>query len=1283
MDALINILDSHPTLIAFALNPKYEYTYFNKIHAQTMHAIWGVQIALGRNMLDYISIEEDRQKAKENFDRALQGEHFVQIEVYGDSALQRKYYEDTYAPIYNENGKIDGVSVLVKDISRQKHEEALMRKSQNLLASINQNIQDGIYRSTPEQGLIYVNKAMIRLFGYPNGKTLLDAKSEELYADPQQRETLSKILLKKGAVKNFEVLFRRFDGSVFWGLISAIASRDADNQLVFDGAIQDITQTKQAKAQLEEFQKLFKISSDLMAISNFKGYFEVLNPKWEEILGYTDEELKAQPFLHFVHPDDLDRTQQEAEELTKGKGETLKFENRYRKKNGTYVWLEWNTVIDYNSQKFYSIARDITQFKRQKNLQQRFADSLLKLSVASSLQEHTFEEFIGLLTKEGAHILEVHRLSFWRFQHNKETIDCIHLYDLGKDRVFSEGSLPVKDYPLYTTALLNKRTVAITNVHTDPITSEFPLSYFRENQIYSMLDAQVQSDDVQLGIICAEHCFEYREWKYEEENYLASLTELIANAYAIYRRKLMAVALRQSERRFRNLFMNLQIGVQLLNNRGDVMECNDKAFDLLGLSEAQLVGRSVYSTEWHILQDDGTFFPNEAYPVPRAIREKKIISEIVMGVYRPSKKDYIWLSVDAFPLFNEEGEVHQVICTFFDITARRAAIASLKESENRFRTIFQKGRLAQLLIDPSNGHIIDANEAAEKFYGYTHDELKQRTIFDINQLTEPEIRKKMQQAIENGQEFFHFQHKLASGEIREVEVYSTTLPFKDKSYIFSIIIDVTERENYEKELRETTEMLSNIADNIPGLILRYIVRPDGTDYVEYISRGVEEVWEVSQETALKDISAVWSKVPEKDLEALTLSIHESAKNLTPWNHTFKGVMPDGRVKWVNGRGIPKKLPNGNVMWDTLTLDITRLINTETEMQRLAHVAERTSDILLTCDAEGNITWVNSANYKILGVNSQEVIGLQLAEGLISEHTDMAQLAKMRLSLKEHIPYQGILFLQKRDHTPCWIQYETTPIYTEEGEFLYTIVVKKDVTDLLDKQKELEALLHTTLDQNNRLKEFSYITSHNIRSSVANLLGLTEILINDPEEIAYLELLRTTTEKLDTTIRNLSELLYFENQFNPEDRTSCSVYEAIQRVLELNRQLIEERQATVNLSVEEHLTVKAIPAYLDSIFHNLITNGIKYGLTRFSKEIDVSASQESGFVVISVRDYGTGIDLELYGHKLFKLGSRLHSTADGQGLGLYMTKNQIEALGGSIAVESKPSEGTTFTVHLPR
>ncbi len=238
-----------------------------------------------------------------------------------------------------------------------------------------------------------------------------------------------------------------------------------------------------------------------------------------------------------------------------------------------------------------------------------------------------------------------------------------------------------------------------------------------------------------------------------------------------------------------------------------------------------------------------------------------------------------------------------------------------------------------------------------------------------------------------------------------------------------------------------------------------------------------------------------------------------------------------------------------------------------------------------------------------------------------------------------------------------------------------------LNQLKNRYEEKQKLYKITENQNQRLMNFSFITSHNTRASVGNILGIINALEMDPTSKEYFRMLKETALKLNKTIENINELLNFENNTEVQ-MTKCNLLEILERTIVLNDQLIQSRQAELNINIQEDIYIEAVPSYLESILNNILTNALRYGVTELSKNIDISCNINERQVVVRFKDYGMGIDLEKHQSKLFKLGSRFHSSkSDGQGLGLFMTKSQIEAIGGKIEVESAENKGTLVSIFL--
>ncbi len=159
-----------------------------------------------------------------------------------------------------------------------------------------------------------------------------------------------------------------------------------------------------------------------------------------------------------------------------------------------------------------------------------------------------------------------------------------------------------------------------------------------------------------------------------------------------------------------------------------------------------------------------------------------------------------WIASHCYTEYDEDGHPYHSVGIVQDITEQKGLEIDLRKSEEKFRNLFQKHLVVQIIIDAETGYLLDANDAATKFYGWTRAELKQMKIFQINTLSSEEIRIEMEKARRQKRNYFLFKHRLASGEVRDVEVFSTQIEVDGKEVLHSIIRDITEKKANEREL---------------------------------------------------------------------------------------------------------------------------------------------------------------------------------------------------------------------------------------------------------------------------------------------------------------------------------------------------------------------------------------------------------------------------------------------------------------------------------------------------
>ena len=247
-----------------------------------------------------------------------------------------------------------------------------------------------------------------------------------------------------------------------------------------------------------------------------------------------------------------------------------------------------------------------------------------------------------------------------------------------------------------------------------------------------------------------------------------------------------------------------------------------------------------------------------------------------------------------------------------------------------------------------------------------------------------------------------------------------------------------------------------------------------------------------------------------------------------------------------------------------------------------------------------------------------------------------------------------------------------------------IGIHLDVDDIKNKEVELNQLSQELLVSNKELKQFAYITSHNLRSPVANLLMLMRLFRAD--ELS--EKNRSLFEKTDLSIHQLNQTLEDLNEilsarFKSDKSEDIAFETVLIEVIHSISEEIENTGAKITYDFDSASMIFYSKKALHSIFLNLVTNAIKYAKPGTNPTIFISTNMNKEHIFLQARDEGIGIDLEKHGKKIFGLYQRFHNVSSGKGLGLYIIKNQVEAQNGSISVESQAGKGATFTINFAK
>jgi len=395
----------------------------------------------------------------------------------------------------------------------------------------------------------------------------------------------------------------------------------------------------------------------------------------------------------------------------------------------------------------------------------------------------------------------------------------------------------------------------------------------------------------------------------------------------------------------------------------------------------------------------------------------------------------------------------------------------------------------------------------------------------------------------------------------------------------------------------------------------------------------------------------------------------------------------GSPVWLRCRAIVLRGDSDRTAWLVGALvDVTKEKHREAYAQEVAthysSILSNQSVYILKTDAQGNYTYVNDFFCERFGWE-HDLIGTSSLLSIIEEDRPKCLEVVMQCFQAPEVPHQVILRKPYRDGSIKANHWEFKGLLGEGGELVEILCVGYDVTLLLENLHRAQHLLDVTSQQNLRLQNFAYIISHNIRSHSANLTSLVQLLAEAKSKVQktmFLQMLTTSTEQLADTIVNLNDIVTINNNVS-KPKAARSLKTDIDKALEALSVLIHQHNISVEVDVAPTLIVTVVPAYLDSILLNLISNAVKYRSLDRPAFIRLRAQINPMGVVLTVQDNGRGIDLVRYRSKLFGMYKTFHDNEDARGVGLFITKNQVEAMQGTIQAESEVGVGSTFTIQF--
>ncbi len=488
-----------------------------------------------------------------------------------------------------------------------------------------------------------------------------------------------------------------------------------------------------------------------------------------------------------------------------------------------------------------------------------------------------------------------------------------------------------------------------------------------------------------------------------------------------------------------------------------------------------------------------------------------------------------------------------------------------------------------------------------------------------------------------------------------------------------------------EEIKESNERYDIVAKATSDTIWDWKIQEDNFIW----NKGIQEVFGYKKEEV--GITSNWwfDRIHPEDSIKMSVKLYSFIEQKTEkWQDEYRFKCADGSYKYVFDRGFLVKDEQGNVIRMIGAIqDITKQKEEEQRLKLLETVITQTKDAVIITESEKanrtipKIVFVNPAFTEMTGYKSSEVIGKTptIFMGKKSVKNDIENLSKA-LRGKEEFEFKTWNY--KKTGEEYWVNFSMIPITNSEGEHSHWISIQRDITDEKHQEKEKEQLIRELTQNNKDLKQFSYITSHNLRAPLSNLTGLLNLMQEIPiENVELKEIIhgfKTSTNLLNETINDLVKVVIIKD--NPSiQKEEVLIKDVFENVFNQLSFLISLHKPILKIELEKVTILNINKAYLESILLNLFTNAIKYRSPKRTLRIFVSSKEIGDTIILAFKDNGIGIDLERNKDKIFGLYQRFHNYPDSKGLGLYLVKSQVESMGGTIVVESEVDKGTTFII----
>ncbi len=625
---------------------------------------------------------------------------------------------------------------------------------------------------------------------------------------------------------------------------------------------------------------------------------------------------------------------------------------------------------------------------------------------------------------------------------------------------------------------------------------------------------------------------------------------------------------------------------------------------------------------------------------------------------------------------NELGEIIRLDALIIDISEQKEDELRLLESESTFKALFYKHPNPMWVYDTETLYFLAVNDAAIKFYGYTHDEFFRMTV---RQIRPKEDVEELISAIRNN-DFDQYsdktwRHLKKDGSPIFVKLQSNPINFRGKNARVVLAIDITKEVEAEAKTEKIYKYLERFQEAVSKSSFLGLMDEKGN--LSFVNEALLEKNRLDSSSLIgKRWSILFSNIHNN--EDFTESWNQ-IQNRKIWKAQRKFIQKNGSDFWVNCTIIP--VLDGEEATSQYLLianDISNLKEAEKRNReyaiKLHNILEGVTDALFVLDKNWLITNNNKEAEKLLEKKGDFLLGKNIWE-IFPADEGFKFYQFFRKAKKRKITVQFEEFYAPKNQ---WYDISIYP--SKDG----LAVCFRDVSERKKKEEERKELLEHLVVQNRDLEEFAYITSHSLRSQVANISMLSSAI--DPNGLTPLnqeifEKLFQTSSNLNTVIGDLNTILTIKNKQSIffEEVHLSKIY--INSVSKISTEYSPFKKF-IKTDFEKTPEIKTSRTFLETVFFQIISNSIKFRSLVKTPEILIQSDLVDNKYQITIHDNGVGFDMEKNGRQILKLYKTFHEGTSGKGLGLYLCKILMEELKGNISIDSKVGIGTTVTLSLP-